>query len=126
MRVDARATRLRGEIADLIAERSRLVEDIARGRDGLRVEQQEGRAALLQRRHSTMMTTWIEIDQDTIAYHERTWGIERRWQAPRTPELILRIEALAGRVLRLRAESRALDRPWEAMVKAAVRPGLDL
>ena len=112
--------RIRSEIVELIAERTALLEQIASDREGVRVQPAEGQGALLKRTRSSKHSNWLQIDDRNVYCIEDTWGRWFRWQTPRTPELVLRIDVLAGRIARLQAECKAAGRTWESMVKAAV------
>jgi hypothetical protein len=112
--------RIQAEIRELIAERTALIEELTDGREGLRVKQQAGQGALLRREVSGMQSNWLQVSDHAIEYHERAWHTERRWLCPRTPELILRIEALVGKVARLQAECKSLGRPWYDMAREAL------
>jgi hypothetical protein len=112
--------RIQAEIHELPNARTKLVEAMAEGREGRLVAQQAGRGALLRREHSPVFVTWLQLDHRVIAYHERAWQKERRWQCPRTPEAIRRIDALVGKAARLQAECKAAGRHWYDTVKEAV------
>jgi hypothetical protein len=112
--------RIQAEIRELLDQRTALIEAVTEGREGRPVKPQEGQGALLRREHSRFFVTWLQLDHRVIAYHERAWHTERRWQCERTPELIGRIEALVGKVARLQAECKALGRPWRDLCREAL------
>lgn len=120
----ARREHLVGEVRKLLADRAALATAIQAAGHRASERWWPDDARLLARSHRGRRS-WFRLDPDVLWYCERTGDDHLTWGAERTPALVLALDEILGRMVRLRAECALTGRPWRGLVAAAARTRSD-